>query len=386
MRQRGAGLDFLQPHTGLPQLFDQLQMLGIGKIANDAFGNPRTDIGDLHQLIHGSRCHRIDLAVSPGQRSCHLGADEPDSQREQQPGQACFFAGLNGIDQITGRFFAHPFQLRQFVDRQFIKVRRIGNQPCRQQRLDDRRAQSVNIHRIARNKVDQSFAGHRRTGGIDAAVRRLAFPADDRFATLGTLARHDEFGFCASAFFGQHRHHFRDHFPGLVNNHRIADPHVFFTDKIFIVKSGPADGRTGDKNRPQDGGRSQHAGPPDADKNIFHDCNRLFGGKFPGDRPARLFGRVAEFFLQPQVIHLDYQSVNFIIQFAAFVRPTGAVVDDRLDIRKNPLFPVGVEAGPGQFFQHLGMGLHWQGLSLPQCIGKKVQCPSGGDFGVELPE
>ena len=171
-----------------------------------------------------------------------------------------------------------------------------------------------------------------------------------------------------------------------MDDHRIADSHIFFTDKIFIVERGPADGRSGDKNRSKNRCRGKHTGPPDANENIFDNRNRLLGGKLPGNRPARLLGRVAEFFLQPQVIHLDYQSVNFIIQFAAFVRPTGAVVDDRLDIRENPMFPVGVEAGPGQFFQHLGMGLHWQGLSLPQCIGKKVQCPSGGDFGVELPE
>ena len=255
MRQRVVGLDFRQPHPGLPQFFNQLQMFGVGKIADDAFGNSRTDIGDLHQLIHRSRRHRINLTIRLGQRSRHFGADEPDSQREQQPRQTRFFTGLDGIDQIAGRFFAHPFHLCQFLDRQLIQVRRIGNQSRRQQCLDDRGTQSVNIHCVARNKVNQPFAGHRRTGRVHAAMRRFAGFADDRFTALGTLGWHGKFRFAASAFFYQHRYHFRDYFTGFVDNHCIADTHIFFTDKIFIVQSCPADGRTGDKNRSQDGCR-----------------------------------------------------------------------------------------------------------------------------------
>ena len=45
-----------------------------------------------------------------------------------------------------------------------------------------------------------------------------------------------------------------------------------------------------------------------------------------------------------------------------------------------------MEAGPGQFLQHLGMGLHRQSLSLAQCISKEIQRPPGRDFRVELPQ
>ena len=86
-------------------------------------------------------------------------------------------------------------------------------------------------------------------------MRRFAGFADDRFAALGTLGWHGKFRFAASAFFYQHRYHFRDHFTGFVDDNRIADSHVFFADKIFIMERGPADGRAGNENRSQDGCR-----------------------------------------------------------------------------------------------------------------------------------
>ena len=152
------------------------------------------------------------------------------------------------------------------------------------------------------------------------------------------------------------------------------------------MERGPADGRSGDENRSQDCCRCEHAGPSDADKNVFDNGNRLFSGKLPGNRPARLFGRVAQFFLQPQVVDFDHQAVYLKIQLAAFTSPASAVVDDRLDILKYPLLPVGVETGPSQFLQHLGMAVHRQRLSLAQCISKEIQRPSRRDFRIELPQ
>ena len=331
LRWQIVGLFFFHENAGLSQLVDQRQMFRIGEIADHAFGDARSDIGDLDQLLQRGFRDCFHFAISFRQNSGHFRPDKPDAQRKQQPRQSRLPTCVDGLHQVGGGFFPQPLLFRQVIDLQGIQVGGVTDQSRVQKRFNDRRAHAVDIHRIPRYEMNQAFPGHRRTGGVHAPVRRFTRFAYDRPAAFRTGRRHDELPLRSHALLRHDGDHFRDHFARLVDDDRIADPHVLVADEVFIMQGRPAHGRPGQQHRLQDGGRCQHAGPPYADENILDDRRGLFGRKLPGNGPTRFLHGIAQFLLQRQRIDLDDQAVDIVVQSCPPVGPAFTMRDDLLN-------------------------------------------------------
>ena len=73
----------------------------------------------------------VDAAELLGQQVGDGLADVGNGQPGQQPGQAALLAGLDAVQQVLARLFAHAFQLQQLFELQVIQVRHAVHQARR---------------------------------------------------------------------------------------------------------------------------------------------------------------------------------------------------------------------------------------------------------------
>jgi hypothetical protein len=78
----------------------------------------------------------------------------------------------------------------------------------------------------------------------------------------------------------------RDDVAGALDDHRIADPHVFAGDFVRVMQGGALHHHPADRDRFEHRGRGQRALASDRDHDAAHDRLRLLGGKFVRERPA----------------------------------------------------------------------------------------------------
>ena len=93
--------------------------------------------------------------------------------------------------------------------------------------------------------MDQTFTAKRRTMGVSTAVSRFPFFAGNRPTAFRALLRHDKWHRRFRPQFFYNGKHLGNDFRRFVDDDRIADPDIFFQNKILIVQGSAAYGTAG---------------------------------------------------------------------------------------------------------------------------------------------
>src|SRR5207244_2755407 len=104
------------------QLFDRLSAGRRVEISINALGQDRTDAFDLGESLRRGVAQRIDRAKLLGEYLRNVFADVANSQPGQNTAQAAALTSVDSGQEILSRFFAHPFELDQRLQRQSIDI------------------------------------------------------------------------------------------------------------------------------------------------------------------------------------------------------------------------------------------------------------------------
>src|SRR5690606_11615344 len=87
-----------------------------------------------------------------------------NAQGEDEPREGRPAAGVDGVEQIARGDIGEPFQLDDLLIGQTVQIRWRTDQAAIDQLLDDLVAQPVDIHRAARNEMDDRLLELRLAG------------------------------------------------------------------------------------------------------------------------------------------------------------------------------------------------------------------------------
>ena len=140
------------------------------------------------------------------------------------------------------------------------------SEKLRHQRL----AQAIDVHHLARGKVQQALAQASRTIDVDAAVIDFAFGrARPRFRRPGTGGEDGNRRAARMVFVCDHFNDLGNDIAAALDQHEVADLHPEARDLVGVVQGGAGDSGAADEDRAQHGDRRQLAGPADLDGNLF---------------------------------------------------------------------------------------------------------------------
>ena len=246
-------------------------------------------------------------------------ADKTHAQRVDQAREAVVLARRNFIEQILRRFFRHALERGHVVQFQFVQVGEVLHQALVHELVDDFFAQAVDVHGVAPREVQQRFLALGRAARIDAAVgdffRVLVNPA----VAFGASFGHDDFA--ARLPFLDHLDDVRNHFPGALDDHGVADAQAQPLDFVHVVQRRTADRDAADLHRLEHRHRRERARAPHLKNDVVHDRRFLPRRIFVGDGPARSLRRETQFLLQRDFVDLDHDAVDFVRQFLALAFP-----------------------------------------------------------------
>ncbi len=306
-----------------------------------------------------------------------------------------------GIDRVlgrrVGRGFAGPglalaLHLQQVIHGQPEDVGNGGDPAEVDQILDHPFAQSLDVHRPTRGKVDQRLlALSRAVQAAGAASDRLAGFTGDGRATGWTVFRQGERGMqgqtlgIARSPLDIDRSDFRDNVAGPPHDHRVADPDIQPGDLVGVVQGGIGDRDPGDPNRRQSRDRGDRTGAADLDIDGLDRGGLLQRGVLVGQRPARRPRDEAEHLLLVVAIELVDDAVDVVRQCLAR-RPDAPVVIEQAD-QTTGAIDLGTDRQTERTerCQGFGMALRQRpALDLTQAVGEECQRPAGGDRRIEL--
>ncbi len=222
-------------------------------------------------------------------------------------------------------------------------------------------------------------------GRVDAVPRHLALEVLHRLTASGTLLRRPVGLFRAAPDLGHGTDHVRDHLPGALDQHPVADADVLLGDVVEIVQGGVLDDDAADFDRFERGARCQHTRPPDLDLDAEQFRRHLPCRELEGDGPARVFAHEAEFRGEAQVVNLDDHAVGLVGQFVAAVGPGFRVGDGSLEVREAAGRVRDREAERFQPFQQFPLaGRDFAAFRINNLVDEQRQWAGGGDGRVEL--
>ena len=136
--------------------------------------------------------------------------------------------------------------------------------------IDDRRPESLDVHRATRREMEQQLATLRGTQRVEAAPHHLSLLADElrvaRRAVLGHLPRLG----ALRALLEDDPDDLGDDVAGLVQQHGVADAHVLACDLVLVVQRAAAHRRAGDERRLEHGDRRHRAGASHLHVDVEH--------------------------------------------------------------------------------------------------------------------
>ena len=157
--------------------------------------------------------------------------------------------------------------------------------------FDDFAAESFNVKSITGNKMLQPLNGLSGAGqAAGAAADGFVFLTDGVGAAFGADMRKNKFRRAGRSLFREHADHLRNNVARPLNDNRVAEADVFSFDFVFVVQGGVGNNHPADVDRFQISHRCQGAGAPHLNADVANGCQRLFGGEFVGNRPARRAG------------------------------------------------------------------------------------------------
>ena len=143
-----------------------------------------------------------------------------------------------------------------------------------------------------------------------AAHRGTVFIADDRRTANRAHGRQMIRDRSLRPLIMEHRHDFRDNFPGLLHQDRITNADILLRNEILIVKGGICYSSACQPHRLDDRLRRQHTSPADL-YNDVQDLGRLLLRRvLIGGRPARELCRAPQGCPFFQAVDLDDGTVN----------------------------------------------------------------------------
>ena len=212
--------------TRFPQAGNQILRLGAVQPLADISGGDGADVIDGGQLLLGGSSQCVKGAKMRGQYLGGLVAYLSDAQCADEPPQVVFLTLFNGGQHIGGGFFPHTIQPSDILSLQVIQISGSSDKTAADQRLDHRRAHTVDIHGAAAGKmgqVPQQLGRALRTGAAySRAVLVTAHRCAAHGADRGQIVRYRAGG----ALVLYHLYDLRDDLPRLLDDHGIPDADV----------------------------------------------------------------------------------------------------------------------------------------------------------------
>ena len=353
---------------------------------DDAFRHDRPDFIDLLEIFGGCGKKCVDGRKGAAENGGCAGADMPDSHGGNQTGEIPVTALFNRVQQIPGGFFSHPVECGNLENLQPVEIGDALNQMMIEEQFDDRRAESVDIHRLAGGEEAETLFQAR--GAVDVFAPPcdlVAFP-DDRSAAGRTVVRFRDLLFRSVAFFGYGPEDFGDHISRLVQKNRVTDAQILFADVVEVVKAGAADDCSRQKYRFQNGGRRHDTGPADVEFHPEEFCLLFLRRELVGDGPSGAARGAAEFALGGDVVEFHHHAVDVVGQVVAHGEEAVARLPDRVDVFAENV--VGIDREPDSFQKGdlLLLGWNFDSFHIQNLVEECGKVAFGRDGGVELPE
>ena len=319
-----------------------------------------------------------------GQQLCRYLAHITDTQGSEQTGKRGMLSPLNGSQRIIRRLFPPAGKTCKIFTPQAKDIGNIGDKTCLHQLLHVPVAKAFDIEPGFTGKVDQALHPLGRTVRINTTGDGLARRPVQRMRTDRAGVRKNDWPLTAGALFHHRFHNFRDHIPGSLDKDRVADHQPLALYFIPIVEAGSADNGTVNLHRLQDSDRRNRTGSPDLKIDIQDHSRSLDGREFPGHRPARGSGSVAQPLLEGKITYLDHHTVNLVFQtvpdllqlliLSPHVGQGITKTDQGIDPKSDP-------PQPGKKLVQVAAG-HPADIGHP--IDKKAEWPGSGYLGVKL--
>ena len=212
-----------------------------------------------------------------------------------------------------------------------VQIGEILHQARIHQLIDDLLSQPVDIHGVTAGEMNQRLFALARTCRIHAAVGHLVRILVNAAAAIRAARRHHNRAPVGALL--DDLEDVRDHFPGALDQHRIADLKAQPLDLVHVVQRRAAHGDAADGHRLNHRRGRQHACAPHAENHVLDDGRLLPRRILVRDGPPRSFGRESEFLLQRDFVDLDHDAIDLVRQLLPLAVPLVAVllhVIDRL--------------------------------------------------------
>ncbi len=372
---RGFGL---QPRFAQP--LDDPQVLRVGEVVDDGIGDLAAHLVGFDQLFARGVHHGIQRAEVCRQVFGRGFPDESDAQGEQYPLKRNLDRAPDAPDDVLGRFFAQPGQTGELFGPQVVEVGGVVQQSVVVEQLDGLLAQSVDVHRLAADEVDDAAQYLRPAVAlIGTVVLAFALVFHQRSAAFRTAG--DVLEGTAVRRTGRKidARDLGDDLAAFFDIYHIAYANVQQGDLFGVVQRGPLDGRSGQLHRIEVGDGGDGSGASHLEIDAFEPRERLFGLELESHGPSGRLGREAQLAPQGVTIDLDDHAVRSERQFPALFVPEGDVVVDLRLAAADPHLVRYVESPFAGFPHTLPMGRAGQ-VVASQLVERAVQPPLG-DYG-----
>ncbi len=254
-------------------------------------------------------------------------------------------------------------------------------------------AEPVDVEGAAGDEMLEVLDGLIGAGEFAAAARDGAFLACRRFLahhvgvqmTRAFLRKFVGLG-AARAVFHNDAQHLRNDVAGALDAHRIADADVEPRDLVEIMQRRVLDHDAADRHRFELGHRRERAGAADLDLDVLDDGQRLLGGKFVRDRPARRARHEAETLLPVEAVDLVDDAVDVVIERGALRFDLAVERQQFLDRAADFGQRIGLEAARCEPFDHAGLRVRRHLAHLAPGIGEEAERARRGDRRILLPQ
>src|SRR5580700_2186245 len=255
----------------------------------------------------------------PGEELGRTFTDERNADSIDQAFEAVLFAGGDFVDEILGGFFGHAIEIGERFEIEPVNIGVVFHEIFFDELIDNFFAEAINVHGVAACEVNERFPSARWAGNIDAAIGYFTFGAMDARAADRALVRHLELLFFGAVL--DDLQHMRDYFTGALDKNCVASVDVEAFDFVHIVESGLRNSDAADLHWLKDREGSEHAGAAHADGDFAKESRFLMCGILVRDGPTGRLRSKTEFVLQADLVHFDYDAVDFIFQFFALRFP-----------------------------------------------------------------
>ena len=187
------------------------------------------------------------------------------------------------------RFQSHTVQLGNILHTQSVKICCRADKTLFHHLLQYRRADAIDVHRLARNKVLQIAQQLRRAlracAAHGCAIHVALHLRSAHWAPFRQMVRHRSLRTPVKV----HAHNLRNDLSRFLHDHGVADADILFRDEILVVQRGVGHGRARKAHRFDHRLWRQHTCTAHLHDDIHQLARLLLRRVLIGDCPARYF-------------------------------------------------------------------------------------------------